>query len=128
MWLVLLLCLCACMIRSGAQVQVMQPAPNQLAWAIAFVGAEGFAERTYTDLQPNTRYNVTITGQIASGTMQLVLYDDARVPVTKLVVRAGPIVSTQGEVTSTARGQIVIAEYMDAVRKGEYQVWVRPIE
>lgn len=128
LWLAVMLVLSACMIRSGAQVHVMQPAPDELAWAVAFVGAEGFSERTYTDLQPNTRYTVTMTGQIASGTMQLVLYDYMRAPVTTLVVRAGSIVSAQGEVISTARGHIVIAEYMDAVRKGEYQVWVRPVK
>ncbi len=124
----ILLVLSGCMVRSGAQMQMMQPAPGEYAWAVAFVGADGVAERSYANLRPNTAYQVIMSGQVGMGAMQLVLLDERRQPAVTLAINSGDVVSAQAVVTSSDAGQITITEYMQAVRKGEYQIWVRPLD
>ena len=125
---IILLVLTSCMVRSGAQMQTMQPAPGEYAWAFAVVGADGIAERVYADLRPNATYQVIMSGQVSLGAMQLVLLDERRQPAVTLAINAGDVVSTQAVVKSSDAGQIIVTEYMQAVRKGEYQIWVRPLD
>lgn len=124
-WVGVMVCMSACMLRSGARETVMQTAPDATAWAYSFVGADGSAVRQYTDLRPNMRYAVSLSGRVQTGQMQLLLYHADMRERTRLVVRPGSVVVTQAEVTSDAAGRIVIHEYMQAARDGEYQVWIR---
>ena len=69
-----------------------------------------------------------MSGQVGMGAMQLVLLDERRQPAVTLAINSGDVVSAQVVVTSSDAGQITITEYMQAVRKGEYQIWVRPLD
>lgn len=118
--------LCACTIRSGEQVVMLQPTPNQLtALAVRFVGSEGVMWRTIGGLQPDTAYQVELQAQIQSGAMQLRFRDDLGDGDAVIVV-PGRIARTALQVRSNARGEVALEEMTYESRGGEYQLQFVP--
>lgn len=124
-WLVL--ALCACTVRSGEQVVVLQSTPNQLsAMAVRFVGSEGVMWRTIRGLQPDVLYQVDVQAQVVSGAMQLHFRDQLGRESPLLVV-PGRVATATMQVRSDAQGMVMLEEMTYQSRGGEYQLRFIPL-